>query len=118
MSADPIIALNASLHPAIPRRRSIDRAVLADYWALTKPEVNFLILITTLAVFYVALEQAFTTSSLVLVIHTLLGTLFVASGAATLNQYVERDFDAQMRRTSRRPLAAGRIKPRSVLWFG
>jgi len=51
-------------------------------------------------------------------IHTLLGTLLVASGTGTLNQYIERHFDAQMRRTVRRPLAAGRLKPSAVLWFG
>jgi hypothetical protein len=40
-------------------------------------------------------------------IHTLLGTLLVASGTGALNQYFERHFDAQMRRTAIRPLAAG-----------
>src|SRR6202011_3411069 len=50
--------------------------------------------------------------------NTLLGTLLVASGTGTLNQYIERDFDAQMRRTARRPAAAGRLKPRAVLAFG
>jgi protoheme IX farnesyltransferase len=48
----------------------------------------------------------------------LLGTLLVASGTGTLNQYIERNFDAQMRRTARRPAAAGRLKPDSVLIFG
>jgi protoheme IX farnesyltransferase len=47
-----------------------------------------------------------------------LGTLIVASGTGTLNQYIERRFDAQMRRTARRPMAAGRLKPDLVLWFG
>ena len=42
-----------------------------------------------------------------LMIHTLLGTLLVASGTGTLNQYIERQFDAQMRRTNRRPIASG-----------
>ncbi len=51
-------------------------------------------------------------------VHTLLDTLLVASGAGTLNQYLERHFDAQMRRTARRPLAAGRPKPSVVLRFG
>jgi heme O synthase-like polyprenyltransferase len=50
--------------------------------------------------------------------NTLFGTLFVASGTATLNQYIERDFDAQMRRTARRPLAAGRLKSQAVLVLG
>jgi hypothetical protein len=53
-----------------------------------------------------------------LVIPTLLGTLLVASGAGALNQLFERPFDAQMKRTARRPLASGRVKPSDVLWFG
>jgi protoheme IX farnesyltransferase len=44
--------------------------------------------------------------------------LLVASGAATLNQFLERSFDRQMRRTSRRPLAAGKLRPSNALWFG
>ena len=44
--------------------------------------------------------------------------MLVASGASTLNQYAERRFDAQMRRTARRPIAAGRIEPSSALWLG
>jgi protoheme IX farnesyltransferase len=50
--------------------------------------------------------------------NTLLGTLLVASGTGTLNQYIERKFDAQMRRTARRPAAAGRLKPAAVQAFG
>jgi len=50
--------------------------------------------------------------------HTLAGTLLVASGAGALNQFMERRFDAQMRRTARRPLASGRVEPVAVLWFG
>ena len=46
------------------------------------------------------------------------GTLLVAGGTATLNQYAERQFDSQMRRTKRRPLADGRIEPLRALWFG
>ena len=51
-------------------------------------------------------------------IHTLLGTLLVAGGTGTLNQFLERSFDAQMRRTARRPLASGRLKASHVLCFG
>jgi protoheme IX farnesyltransferase len=50
--------------------------------------------------------------------HTLVGTVFVASGAATLNQLIEVRFDAQMRRTARRPLVTGKIQPAHALWFG
>lgn len=92
--------------------------VLGDYWALTKPEVNFLILITTFAGFYLASDRGSGGFRIAVVIHTLLGTLLVASGTGTLNQFMERSFDAQMRRTSRRPLASGRLEPSHALWFG
>lgn len=93
-------------------------AVLADYWTLTKPEVNFLIIITTFAGFYLASPPALSHWRLPLLFNTLVGTLLVASGTGTLNQYVERHFDAQMRRTAKRPLPARRISPSHALWFG
>ena len=89
-----------------------------DYWALTKPEINFLIAIATFAGFYLACPTQLHAFPFLLLIHTLLGTLLVASGAGALNQYVERRFDAQMRRTARRPLAAGRLEASAGLWFG
>jgi protoheme IX farnesyltransferase len=93
-------------------------AVLADYWTLTKPEVNFLIIITTFAGFYLASPPALSHWRLPLLFNTLVGTLLVASGTGTLNQYIERHFDSQMRRTAKRPLPARRISPSNALWFG
>src|SRR5258705_2792600 len=93
-------------------------SMLSDYWAMTKPEVNFLIWIATLVVFYLGCGTEARTFSFILLLNTLLGTLLVASGTGTLNQYIERRFDAQMRRTARRPAAAGRLKPATVLTFG
>jgi protoheme IX farnesyltransferase len=92
--------------------------LLSDYWALTKPEVNFLILITTVVGFYMASTNDGRPFSFAGLFNTLLGTLLVASGTGTLNQYLEREFDAQMRRTTRRPAAAGRLTPSAVLVFG
>src|SRR6266404_1127280 len=93
-------------------------SMLSDYWALTKPEVNFLILITTAVGFYLGCGNEAQPLSFLGLFNTLLGTLLVASGTGTLNQYIEREFDAQMRRTARRPAAAGRLKPPAVLAFG
>ena len=93
-------------------------ASLSDYWTLTKPEVNFLILITTFLGFYLGCGSQTRPFSLAALFNTLLGTLLVASGTGTLNQHIERNFDAQMRRTARRPAAAGRLKPAAVLAFG
>src|ERR1700682_4490369 len=93
-------------------------AAVADYWALTKPEINFLIAIATFAGFYLGCPAQLHGFPFMLLIHTLLGTLLVSSGAGALNQYVERRFDARMRRTARRPLSAGRLEPSSALRFG
>ncbi|HXB22631.1 MAG TPA: heme o synthase [Candidatus Solibacter sp.] len=114
MPTERIAALAA---PAM-RGRLSRSSVFADYWALTKPDVNLLILITTAAGFCLALPAHLVGFPILLLVHTLAGTLLVASGTATLNQYVERRFDAQMRRTKRRPLAAGRIEPSRALCFG
>ena len=88
---------------------------LRDYYTLTKPEVNLLILMTTSAGYYLGSEGEFKIGRLV---STLIGTLLVASGTATLNQFMERRFDAQMRRTANRPLVSGRLSAREAFWFG
>lgn len=88
---------------------------LRDYYALTKPEVNLLILMTTSAGYYLGLRGAFHAAGLV---NTLIGTLLVASGTATLNQWMEIPWDARMRRTANRPLPAGRISAREAFVFG
>ncbi len=90
-------------------------ARLHDYWVLTKPEVNFLVLIATAVGFDLGWQGPFRLAAL---LNTLLGTLLVASGTATLNQYLERSFDAQMRRTAQRPLPAGRLKSAEALIAG
>jgi protoheme IX farnesyltransferase len=101
---------------AIDPHRKRDWVTTArDYWTLTKPEVNFLVLMATLTGFYLGSRG---TLNLVLLAHTLLGTLLVASGTATLNQYLERGYDRDMRRTAFRPLPSTRLAPSHALWFG
>ena len=115
MATKPILV---PLELAVTSETRVTRyAILSDYWVLTKPEVNFLIVITTFAGFYLACADG-REFPFWLTFRTVLGTLLVASGTGTLNQYSEHRFDAQMRRTARRPLAAGRLTPPSVLWFG
>jgi heme o synthase len=118
MAAEPTIAL-LNVGPVV-RRSRVGRlfAAMPDYWALTKPEVNLLILITTFAGFYLAPTTGLGEFRIPLVLHTLLATLLVAGGTGTLNQFLERSFDVQMRRTARRPLASGRIESSHALWFG
>src|ERR1700689_4452715 len=93
-------------------------STISDCWTLTKPEVNFLIALATFTGFYLGQAHQQGNFPLSLLACTLIGTLLVASGTGTLNQYIERRFDAQMRRTAHRPLAAGRLIPSAVLWFG
>ena len=98
--------------------RTADIASLEKPWAyvvLTKPDVTFLIIITTVAGFYLGSHGSLDWP---LLTHTLLGTVFVGAGTAALNQYFERQMDALMRRTAMRPLPTGLLQPREVLLFG
>ncbi len=90
-------------------------AKLRDYYTLTKPEVNLLILMTTSAGFFLASRSPFRIAGL---LNTLIGTLLVASGTATLNQWMERVWDGKMRRTANRPLPSGRLAASHALLFG
>ncbi len=107
------IALAAD--PARPPLAGRLVAKARDYYVLTKPEVNLLILMTTSAGYYLGQRGAFHLGGL---LNTLLGTLLVASGTATLNQWMERVWDGQMRRTARRPLPAGRVSSREAFLLG
>jgi heme o synthase len=116
VASEPI--LTAFDLPVAKRSRLWDSKTWFDYLALTKPEVNFLIAVTTFAGFCLGGPSVWHDFPFLRSINAVLGTLFVASGTGALNQYIERRFDAQMRRTARRPLAAGRLNPSAVLWFG
>jgi protoheme IX farnesyltransferase len=89
---------------------------LADFYELTKPRMNFLVVVTTMVGFYMGIRPGF--SDWALLIHTLLGTAMAAAGASVLNQYVERGYDSLMRRTANRPLPAGRISPVEAMLLG
>jgi len=86
-----------------------------EYYVLTKPEVNLLIVMAASAGYYLGLRGQFHLAGL---FNTVMGTLLVASGTATLNQWMERVWDGQMRRTARRPLPAGRVSSREALVWG
>jgi len=94
---------------ALPRSR------VADYVELTKPRVAVLVLFTVAAGFLLAARS---TPDLVALLHTLAGTALVAAGASALNQLLERQSDALMRRTENRPLPSGRLHPLEVFCFG
>ena len=87
-------------------------AVFAD---LVKARLTALVLLTTFVGFYLGERGAV---NYLLMFHALFGTALVASGAAALNQWLERDYDAKMRRTASRPLPSGRMQPATVAIFG
>jgi len=117
MTSSPTSALG--IRP-VPRVSLLARvcASAPDFWALTKPEVNFLIVIATFTGFYLGCPGNLDPFPFARLFHSLCGTLLVASGTGALNQYVEYRFDAQMRRTCKRPIPAGRLQPAAALWFG
>jgi heme o synthase len=87
----------------------------ADFVTLTKPRLNFLVLITTLGGMYIAAPDGV---ALPVLFHALVGTALVAGGASALNQVWERDTDGLMRRTRRRPIPGGRLRAADGAWFG
>ena len=89
------------------------RQVAADYFELTKPKVQTLLLFTTITSMEIAGNPKVSKIAL-----CCLGGYLSAGGAGAVNHYYDRDIDAQMKRTATRPIPAGRISPRAALAFG
>ena len=102
-------SLDASRVGLAPRTRQL----LSDYAELTKPKVQSLLLLTTIATMYVAGDP-----SPLLVFYTCLGGYLSAGGAGAVNHWFDRDIDAQMARTANRPVPSGRVAPHAALAFG
>ncbi len=100
---------------ALPSDAALARPRIADYLLLVRPRMAVLILFTVGAG---ALLAGGTGVSLLLVVHAVLGTALVSSGASALNQWLERDSDGWMARTANRPLPAGRMSAGEVFVFG
>jgi protoheme IX farnesyltransferase len=92
-----------------------EKSWVAVYSDLFKARLTFLVLLTTLVGFYIGFRGPV---DYLLMLHTLLGTSLVAAGASALNQLLEREHDAKMRRTQNRPLPSGRLQPQTVLLVG
>ena len=105
----------APIVQSLGRAEPTDKSWLAIYAELFKLRLTGLVLLTTAVGFYVGFRGPV---DYLLMLHTLLGTALVASGASALNQLFERDYDARMRRTQDRPLPSGRMQPQTVLLVG
>jgi len=88
---------------------------LADFVELTKPRITFLVLATALVGFW---SGSGASVDGIRMLHLLIGTALSASGASALNQFLEREHDAKMRRTRRRPIPTGRVTPAEACVFG
>ncbi|HEV2892769.1 MAG TPA: heme o synthase [Actinomycetota bacterium] len=85
------------------------------YFLLTKPRIIELLLVTTVPTMFIAARGV---PSPWLMAATLFGGVLSAASAHVLNCYLDRDIDALMRRTARRPLPAHRVEPGDALRFG
>ena len=94
--------------------RASFRTRLQGYVALTKPRIIELLLITTVPTMIVAEEGL---PSVWLMVATVVGGTLSAGGANAINMYVDRDIDALMKRTAKRPLVTGVLTPRAALTF-
>jgi protoheme IX farnesyltransferase len=93
--------------------RGRGRQLAADYFDLTKPKVQSLLLFTTATTMEIAGNPSIGRIGL-----TCLGGYLSAGGAGAVNHYWDRDIDARMKRTADRPIPSGRVRPRSALIFG
>ncbi len=114
-AASPV--LEAAVVPAVMPGVSVaaTRRRLADFVALGKPRVVLMVVLTTLVGYYLGAGFDLVWSQL---IHLLVGTTLAAAGTLALNQFLERDLDARMERTRRRPLPDGRLQPGEAAVFG
>jgi protoheme IX farnesyltransferase len=106
--------MKATAQPLSPPA-TVEKSWPSVYADLFKARLTFLVLLTTMVGFYVGFRGSV---DYLLMLHTVLGTALVASGASALNQYLERDYDGRMRRTQNRPLPSGRLQPQTVLIVG
>jgi protoheme IX farnesyltransferase len=88
---------------------------LSAYVSLTKPDVSFLVLMTTGAGYYMGTDGPVSWLKL---LHVVFGTMLIAAGTSALNHYIERESDRYMRRTASRPLPTGQLTPKEALCFG
>lgn len=100
---------------AIQSTALIEKGWVSVFADLFKARLTALVLLTTFVGFYLGWQGAL---NFVLMFHALLGTALVAAGAAALNQLLEREYDAKMRRTASRPLPSGRLQPSTVMLVG
>jgi len=106
--------MNSSTSTVNIATTSVSRRAV-DFCELTKPRIVLMVLITAFVGYFAGSGSV---PDYLQLLQMLLGTALAAGGTLTLNQFLERDTDAMMDRTCRRPLPDGRLQPNDALWFG
>lgn len=89
--------------------------ILRAYLELTKVRIVILLLFTTLTAMVIAANGV---PPLAILLPTLIGGILAPAGSGAINQYLDRDLDAKMARTARRPIPSGRVSPGNALIYG
>lgn len=90
-------------------------STVRSYLELAKGKIVLLLLFTTVTAMVIAAEGI---PPLAVLVPTLIGGILTPAGSGAINQYLDRDMDARMARTARRPIPSGRVSPQNALMFG
>ncbi len=102
------------MNSTIDNKQTLNDTIKA-YLGLTKLPIVLLLVFTTVTAMVVAANGL---PPVNIFIATLIAGIFAAGGSSALNQYIDRDMDAKMNRTARRPIPSGRVEPINALIFG
>ena len=94
------------------------KQTIYNYIEMIKLRISLLVLLTGYLGYYLGMRSVSTPNNYENLLFLLFGMFLASSGCAVLNQYLEKDFDAQMKRTMKRPIPSGRILPINALLFG
>lgn len=105
----------ATVFPSESLKPTSFGAIVKTYLELTKLRIVLLLVFTTVTAMFIA---AGGNPPITLLVPTIIGGALAAGGSSVINQYYDRDLDAQMSRTARRPIPSGRVSPTNALLFG
>ena len=113
----------AAIEQEIPVVADVQPGVLRNYYELTKPGITQMVVLTTLAGFYLAIPTDILTfaksaANWVLFLSTMIGTVAISAGSCVFNHILERKNDARMKRTASRPIPSGAITIKQAAAFG
>ena len=107
--------MSTSLISAVEHERETWATKVSDLVELTKPRIMSMVLVTVVVAAFIATKGH---PSLILLVHTIIGTALVAGSGSVLNQWIERDLDKRMDRTANRPIPSGKVSPTEAFLFG